>query len=114
MLEIGNRKVWLYREVIDFRKQMNGLIQIIVDEKKQIPNDESIYVFRNRQRDKVKLLTWHHNGFFLGYKRLERGRFDFGTDVDGVEISADELRQLMSGMPMIYLGKGSKNNTVFS
>lgn len=114
MLEVGDRPVWLYREVIDFRKQMNGLIQVIVDEKGQVANDGSIYVFRNRQRDKVKVLMWHHNGFFMGYKRLERGKFDFGTGTESIEITSEELRQLLSGMPTIYIGKSTKTTTVFS
>ena len=55
MLERNTRKVWLYREHIDFRKQMNGLVQLIVEEKGSRPNDGAVYVFRNRQRNKVKL-----------------------------------------------------------
>ena len=66
MLALRDRKVWLYREAIDFRKQMNGLVQLIVEAKSGRPNDGAVYVFRNRQRDKVKLLLWHHNGFSLG------------------------------------------------
>ena len=38
----------------------------------------------------------------MGYKRLERGKFDFPSQVAVVEMSADELSQLMAGMPMIY------------
>lgn len=33
MLALRDRKVWLYREDIDFRKQMNGLVQLIVEAK---------------------------------------------------------------------------------
>ena len=114
MLALRDRKVWLYREAIDFRKQMNGLVQLIVEEKGSRPNDGAVYVFRNRQRDKVKLLLWHHNGFFLGYKRLERGKFDFPTDADVVEVDAEALRELMLGMPMVYKGKGQAEKLVFS
>lgn len=114
MLALRDRKVWLYREAIDFRKQMNGLVQLIVEEKGSRPNDGAVYVFRNRQRDKVKLLLWHKNGFFLGYKRLERGKFDFPTDADVVEVDAEALRELMLGMPMVYKGKGQAEKLVFS
>ena len=114
MLALRDRKVWLYREAIDFRKQINGLVQLIVEAKSGRPNDGAVYVFRNRQRDKVKLLLWHHNGFFLGYKRLERGKFDFPTDADVVEVDAEALRELMLGMPMVYAGKGQAEKVRFS
>ena len=114
MLALRDRKVWLYREAIDFRNQMNGLVQLIVEAKSGRPNDGAVYVFRNRQRNKVKLLLWHKNGFFLGYKRLERGKFDFPTDADVVEVDAEALRELMLGMPMVYKGKGQAEKLVFS
>ncbi|MGE5610779.1 MAG: IS66 family insertion sequence element accessory protein TnpB, partial [Bacillota bacterium] len=31
----------------------------------------------NRQRDKIKILRWDHNGFWLYYRRLERGKFQW-------------------------------------
>ena len=104
----------VYREHIDFRKQLNGLVQLVVSEKKSQPNDGAVYVFRNRQRNKVKLLLWHRNGFFLGYKRLERGKFDFPIDSDVVEVDAEALRELVLGMPMVYAGKGQAEKVVFS
>ena len=97
------KSIWIYSEPIDFRKQMNGLIQVILEEGKKEPNDGSLYVFRNRQSNKVKLLVWDRNGYFLGYKRLDKGRFDFPVTADGsIRLTKTELFSLVSGMPMIY------------
>ena len=50
----------------------------------------------------------------MGYKRLERGKFDFPSHVEVLEMTTDDLSQLMAGMPMIYLGKPNNSTVVFS
>ena len=48
--------IYLYREVVDFRKSINGL-SVIVDEAMGLsPFDVGIFVFCNRRRDKIKVL----------------------------------------------------------
>lgn len=108
------KSIWVYRKPIDFRKQLNGLVQTVIDETKGPPDLNGIYLFRNQQRDKLKLLVWDRNGFFMGYKRLERGKFDFPNQVDVVKMSSDELSQLMAGMPMVYVGGEGKSTPIFS
>ncbi len=104
MIETWRTKsIWVYRKQIDFRKQMNGLIQTVVDEASSPLDRNGIYLFRNRQRDKLKLLLWDRNGFFMGYKRLERGKFDFPSDELEVKLSWEEFEQLMSGMPIVWI-----------
>ena len=96
------KTIWLYSEPIDFRKQMNGLIQVVLEEGKEDPGDGSLYLFRNKQSNKIKLLIWDRNGYFLGYKRLAKGRFDFpATEDGGIELTKEELYHLVSGMPMV-------------
>jgi len=83
-------KVWLYRHPVDFRKQIDGLVYLIADELKKDPVSGQLFVFRNRFGSKIKLLWWDQNGFWLMYKRLERGRFRFPFK--------DELGWLLSGI----------------
>jgi len=100
---IEYESIWIYSQPIDFRKQMNGLIDVVISECNQRPNDGSLYVFHNRQSNKVKLLVWDRNGYYLGYKRLDKGRFDFPQTTDGVvHLTKDELFGLISGMPMVH------------
>lgn len=107
---LQTRAVWVYRKPIDCRKQLNGLIQTVKDESDGGFDRKAIYLFQNRHRDKIKLITWDRNGFLMGYKRLERGKFDFPTETDIVQINTDTLLELMAGMPMVYV----KNQTVSS
>jgi transposase len=99
---LSYKSIWVYSEAVDFRKQMNGLIEVVLGEGKQEPNDGSLYVFRNRQSNKVKLLVWDRNGYVLGYKRLDKGRFDFPVTEEGcVTLTKEELFGVISGMPMV-------------
>ena len=96
-----NTSVWFYRQPIDFRKQIDGLMVLVADTLRLDPVSGQLFVFRNRQGDKVKLLYWQDNGFWLLYKRNETGRFLFPPIVDDtVELSAEQLQWLLSGIDM--------------
>ena len=77
--------VWLVAEAYDMRKSIDGLAQAVVDALQRQPLSGEVFVFGNRARDKIKLLWWDRHGFWLAYKRLERGRFRWprtgGADV---------------------------------
>lgn len=68
-------QVYLCREPIDFRKSINGLSMLVEQELKLNPFGSALYVFTNRQRNKIKVLYWHRNGFCLWLKRLEAEKF---------------------------------------
>lgn len=98
-LQLYGKVVWLYRQPIDFRRSIDGLVSLINTDLKKKPQD-GIYLFYNRGHDKVKCLSWHKNGYIMFYKRLETGRFHFkhhstnGT----MEIGIDELSWLLAGL----------------
>jgi len=50
----------------------------------------------------VKILHWSHNGFWLYYRRLERGRFDWPetSDAKTMVITRRELNWLLDGLPL--------------
>lgn len=67
--------IYLHRDPVDFRKSINGL-SVIVDEAMGLsPFEPGLFVFCNRQRDKLKVLYWDKTGFALWYKRLEKEKF---------------------------------------
>ncbi len=92
-------KIWLYHQPIDFRKQIDGLVLLVADQLQADPTSGHLFIFRNRSGNKIKLLWWDKNGFWLIYKRLERGRFKFPSTVDMAwNLSRDELSWLLSGL----------------
>jgi len=73
-------QVYLYREPIDFRKAINALSVLVEQELGLNPFASALYVFTNRQHNRVKALYWHRNGFCLWQKRLERDKFAWPRD----------------------------------
>jgi transposase len=60
-----------------------------------------LFVFCNRERNKLKILYWEHNGFWLFYRRLERGTFEWPTGTERTHpVSSRELRWLLDGLSL--------------
>src|SRR5215204_2512838 len=92
-------RVYVAASSVDFRKAINGLAALIVDQFEMAPNDGSVYVFYNRGADRVKCLFWDKNGFVLYHKRLERGRFKLGKSTDdSCAITHQQLDWLLAGL----------------
>lgn len=92
-------RVYLYRDPVDMRKSIDGLSALVATEMARTPTDRGLYVFINRRGDKIKLLIWHLNGYWLLYKRLERQRFvwpDWFGD-KALVLSHEQLDYLLDG-----------------
>ncbi len=62
------------------------------------PFSGSLYVFRNRQCNKIKCLFWEDNGFVLYYKALESEKFHWPNDDDTLmTLTGEQLNWLLSG-----------------
>ena len=76
-------QVFLCRDPIDFRKSIGGLSVLVEQALGLDPFGSALYVFINRDRNKIKVLYWHRNGFCLWLKRLEAEKFAWPRDADG-------------------------------
>lgn len=86
----------------DLRKSIDGLAALVQAVFELDPFSSSLFVFCNGQRDKLKLLFWEHNGFWLFYRRLERGAFQWptGSTATPMVITPRELRWLLDGLSL--------------
>lgn len=85
----------------DLRKSIDGLAALVQGGFGLDPFSPSLFVFCNRQRDKLKILYWDLNGFWLFYRRLERGTFRWPTgQEDMMTVSSRELRWLLDGLSL--------------
>lgn len=99
MLLSFNTPIWFYPQPVDFRKQLDGLVHLIADHWQMNPASGQLFIFRNRSCHKIKMVWWDRNGFWLFYKRLEKGRFQFPKpDHPALELTRDQLAWLLSGL----------------
>lgn len=94
-------RVYLAQGSTDLRKSIDGLAAIVQQGFSLDPFSSSLFVFCNRSRDKLKILHWDHNGFWLYYRRLERGKFHWptGHETEPLIITPRQLRWLLDGLP---------------
>lgn len=100
--EVGIDRVYLACGPTDLRKSIDGLAVLVKEAFELDPFSPNLFVFCNRRRDKLKILYWDHNGFWLYYRRLERGRFQWPMEADckTKTISRRELRWLLDGLSL--------------
>lgn len=99
--EISNRPVYLACGSTDLRKSIDGLAVIVKESFNLDPFSPCLFVFCNRKQDKIKILQWEHNGFWLHYRRLERGKFNWPTtNTEVINISYREFRWLLDGLSL--------------
>lgn len=91
----------------DMRKNFNGLCAIITSSFKKDPLRDGIFVFVNKQRDRMKLLVWDRHGYWLLYKRLEAGRFqmppaeEHSTSTnESLKITYEQLMLIIEGIDL--------------
>ena len=85
----------------DMRKSFDALACFAREVIKEDPLSGYIFVFFNRNRDSAKLLQWEDNGFWIYYKRLERGTFKLPVDnkiTNSLEVDATELSLILEGI----------------
>ncbi|WP_081417582.1 IS66 family insertion sequence element accessory protein TnpB [Paenibacillus sp. Soil522] len=101
----GAQRVYLACGSTDLRKSIDGLAVIVQEGFGLAPFSLCLFVFCNRECNKLKILYWDHNGFWLFYRRLERGRFQWPTGSEGtVEVSSRELRGVPGASGLVLSG----------
>jgi len=104
--------VYLCCGYTDMRKSINGLTTLVQSSFSLDPFADALFVFCNRARDRIKILEWDGDGFWLYFKRLERGHFRWSTS-DGepvMKLNGEELSCLIDGA---RLEKKLRRNEVF-
>jgi transposase len=95
--------VYLACGATDLRKSIDALAAIVKYSFDLDVFSSSLFVFCNKGRDKLKILYWDHNGFWLYYRRLDSGRFKWPKHNIGqsaMPVSRRQLQWLLDGLAL--------------
>jgi transposase len=93
-------RIYVAVGVSDLRRSIDGLSALVEERFGADPFSGHLFLFRNRRGDRLKILVWDQSGFWVLYKRLERGTFAWprSEDQKPVELRAAELMMLLGGL----------------
>lgn len=95
--------VYLAPGATDLRNNIDGLALMVKNQFRLDPFSKSLFVFCNRKRDKLKILFWDKNGFWLYYRRLEEGNFNWPQPEPGkrmIAVTEQQLSWILDGLTM--------------
>lgn len=95
------QNIYLLVEPCDLRKGIDGYASLVRSTFHLNPMDlGNLYLFCNKQHNKLKCLYYDGTGFWLLYKRIEKGTFKWAKSKDdkSIEISKQQLKWLLEGI----------------
>ena len=87
-------KVLLAMKPVDFRKQIDGLVAFCKRDLQSDPRSGSYFVFINKSRTQVRVLSYDGSGYWLCSKRISKGKFEAWPQGDA-DLSSVDAKQLM-------------------
>lgn len=84
---------------VDFRKGHDGLAALVQNMLREAPFTGTVFVFRSKRADRLKLLFWDGTGLVMAYKRLEASSFVWPPLRDGVmALNRAQFEALFAGL----------------
>ena len=92
-------QVFVASDPVDFRKGHDGLAALVQSHLRRKPFDGSVYVFRSKRADRLKLIYWDGSGLVMAYKRLEDNSFKWPSIKNGImRLEPAQFEALFAGL----------------
>lgn len=86
-------RILLSTKAADFRKGIDGLVAVCQQELTKDPRSGALYVFINRSKTMIRILSFDGTGYWLCHKRLSKSKFQ-GWPSGNAPINTLEAKQL--------------------
>ena len=84
---------------VDFRKQHDGLVAHVKNVLRKDPFTGTVFLFRAKRADRLKLVYWDGTGLVMVYKRLEGQGFVWPAIRDGaMSLNHAQFEALFAGL----------------
>ena len=90
-------RIFVRAGATDLRLGFEGLHAVVQTQLQQDVLSGHLFVFCNRARTRIKILTWDGSGLWLCAKRLERGTFAWPGSSDS-ELAPAQLQAILGGL----------------
>jgi len=103
MIELSEIRVFLCTIPTRMNYSFDGLMGLAQQIFEQDPLSGHLFLFVNRNRDRLKILFWDHDGLAIFYKRLEAGTFQLPrptSDEQGIELDECQFSRLLRGLDL--------------
>ena len=92
-------RIFVALEPVDMRQSFNGLYTRVQTVLQQDPTSGHLFVFTNKNRNRLKILLWDGSGLWVLAKRLDKGTFLWPTGEGSSQLlRAEELQLLLHGL----------------
>lgn len=116
---VFNCRIFICTQPTDMRKSFYALSGLVKQSMHLDPMNGSLFVFKNKNGNSLKILYFDGDGFAIWYKKLAKGTFKFPDlekyNCSGIEIDDSTLRLVLDGIELINIRKRNrfKSNIVF-
>ena len=92
-------RILVATQPVDFRKGHDGLAALVQSVLKEDPFTGTVFLFRAKRADRLKILFWDGSGLVMAYKRLEETSFTWPAVRGGVMmLNRAQFEALFAGL----------------
>jgi len=99
-------KLWYAPQPVDFRLGFDGLHALVQSRLQADPMSGHLFIFRNRNANRIKVLYWVGHGLCLWCQRLEAGSYHFPEPEEAtasIELTASQFAMILDGIDLKHV-----------